>query len=97
MSASDVVNATGEAAVESVNQFVKILKDFNVIGFALGVMIGNNAAELANSFIDGIIMPTLEPALASFRITRNQRNPRWEKFTISPQMTSSHKHKTTRY
>ena len=63
MSANNVVNATGEAAVEGVNQFVKLLKDFNVIGFALGVMIGNNAAELANSFIDGIIMPTLEPAL----------------------------------
>jgi large-conductance mechanosensitive channel len=63
MSANNVVNATGEAAVEGVNQFVKLLKDFNVIGFALGVMIGNNAAELANSFIDGIIMPTLGPAL----------------------------------
>ena len=63
MSASNVVNATGEAAVEGVNQFVKLLKDFNVIGFALGVMIGNNAAELANSFIDGIIMPTIQPVL----------------------------------
>ncbi len=34
-----------------------------LIPFALGIMIGNNVAELANTFIDGIIMPTLEPAL----------------------------------
>lgn len=63
MSAGKVVDATGELAVEGVGKFIKLLKDFNVIGFALGVMIGNNAAELANSFIDGIIMPTLEPLL----------------------------------
>jgi len=63
MSVNKVFNATGDAAVTGVSQFVKLLKDFNVIGFALGVMIGNNAAELANSVIDGIIMPTLGPLL----------------------------------
>jgi len=43
------------------SDFIKLVKDFNVIGFALGIMIGQNVAELANSFIDGIIMPTLKP------------------------------------
>ena len=63
MSAGQAVDAGVNAASEGINAFIKLLKDFNVIGFALGVMIGNNAAELANSFIDGIIMPTLEPIL----------------------------------
>lgn len=52
-----------ESAMVGANKFVKLIQDFNVIGFALGIMIGNNVAELANSFIDGVIMPTLEPVM----------------------------------
>tara|TARA_B110000971_G_C20024142_1_gene507914 strand:- start:750 stop:1109 length:360 start_codon:yes stop_codon:yes gene_type:complete len=43
--------------------FMKVLGDFNVIGFALGVLMANAGADLANSVIDGIIMPTLKPAM----------------------------------
>ena len=43
--------------------FMKVLSDFNVIGFALGVLMANAGADLANSVIDGIIMPTLKPAM----------------------------------
>lgn len=60
---NNLINSGMDVAGENINAFVKLLKDFNVIGFALGVMIGNNAAELANSFIEGVIMPTLEPFL----------------------------------
>ena len=60
---SEVVNMGTKATVEGIDKFVKLIQDFNVIGFALGIMIGNNVAELANTFIDGIIMPTLEPLL----------------------------------
>jgi large-conductance mechanosensitive channel len=60
---SEVANQGANVAAEGVNKFLKLMTDFNVIGFALGIMIGNNVAELANTFIDGIIMPTLEPAL----------------------------------
>ena len=37
--------------------------DFNVIGFALGVLMANAGKDLANSVIDGVIMPTLKPGL----------------------------------
>ena len=60
---SEVANAGAKVATESVNKFIKLIQDFNVIGFALGIMIGNNVAELANSFIDGVIMPTIDPIL----------------------------------
>ena len=50
-------------ADEGVNKFVQLIKDFNVIGFALGVMVGNQAADLADALIEGIIMPTIQPVL----------------------------------
>lgn len=43
--------------------FYKVLKDFNVIGFVLGLLIANSVAEIANSFIDGIIMPSIKPLI----------------------------------
>lgn len=55
----NTIGAVGEQA----GSFVQLMKDFNVIGFALGVMMANNVAELANSFIDGIIMPTIQPVM----------------------------------
>ncbi len=66
----DVIN-TGEAVVangldlvkDGTSSFMNLMKDFNVIGFALGLIIANNITELANAFIDGIIMPTLKPIL----------------------------------
>lgn len=50
-------------ADEGVNKFVQLIKDFNVIGFALGVLVGNQAADFADAIIDGIIMPTIRPVL----------------------------------
>lgn len=63
---SDLGNVIGSTIGSVASQggtFMQLLKDFNVIGFALGVMMANNVAELANSFIDGIIMPTIQPAM----------------------------------
>ena len=50
-------------AKESVSGLIKVISDFNVIGFALGLVIGQNVSELAKSFINGVIMPTLKPLL----------------------------------
>ena len=50
-------------ADEGMNKFIQLIKDFNVIGFALGVLVGNQAAELADAIIDGVIMPTIQPVL----------------------------------
>ena len=39
------------------------MKDFNVIGFALALIITTNLTELSNAFIDGIIIPTIQPLI----------------------------------
>lgn len=59
----NVVNETIQSVSNQGGNFMRLMKDFNVIGFALGIMMANNVAELANSFIDGIVMPTLKPGL----------------------------------
>tara|TARA_B110000208_G_scaffold23634_1_gene30210 strand:- start:14810 stop:15226 length:417 start_codon:yes stop_codon:yes gene_type:complete len=64
--ASGIIENTGAFSEQNMQKFIKLIQDYNVIGFALGIMVGQNVAELANSFIDGIIMPTLEPILAKF-------------------------------
>jgi large-conductance mechanosensitive channel len=60
---TNVLSNSVELVKESTSSFTNLMKDFNVIGFALGLIIANNIGELANAFIDGIIMPTLKPIL----------------------------------
>lgn len=56
---AEIISKTEDA----VGSFYKVLKDFNVIGFVLGLLIANSVAEIANSFINGIIMPSIKPIL----------------------------------
>ncbi len=61
------VGRTAQVAVGQIetgtSKFLELLKNFNVIGFALAMVIGNNITEMSNAFIDGVIMPTIEPGL----------------------------------
>jgi large-conductance mechanosensitive channel len=59
----DVAVETTGAVTSEAGGLMKVLTDFNVIGFALGVLMANAGKDLANSVIDGVIMPTLKPAL----------------------------------
>ena len=45
------------------NSIQKIMVDFNIIGVALGVLIGNNIIDFVNALIEGVIMPSLQPFL----------------------------------
>jgi large-conductance mechanosensitive channel len=45
------------------SKFLDLLKNFNVIGFALAMVIGNNITEMSNAFIDGVVMPTIDPTI----------------------------------
>ena len=45
------------------NTIQKIMVDFNIIGVALGVLIGNNIIDFVNALIEGVIMPSLQPFL----------------------------------
>ena len=63
---TELITKTSAIGGDNMTKFIKLIQDYNVIGFDLGVMVGQNVAELANSFIDGIIMPTLEPIFKKF-------------------------------
>ena len=47
------------------NEYVQFLANFNVLGLAIGLMIGSNLKEVASDFIDGIIMPFIKPLLST--------------------------------
>ncbi len=46
-------------------EFMKFLKEYGVIGLAIGVIIGSKAGELVKSIVDGLLMPFVDPILAS--------------------------------
>ena len=47
------------------NEYINFFSNFNVLGLAIGLMIGSNLKEVAGDFIDGIIMPFIKPLLAT--------------------------------
>ena len=51
----------------------RIMIDFNVVGVALGVLIGNNIVDLVNALNEGIIMPTLQPFLDRLQIKTDDK------------------------
>jgi large conductance mechanosensitive channel len=42
-----------------VGEFKAFLKEYGVIGLALGVIIGGKAGELVTSIVDGLLMPVI--------------------------------------
>jgi len=59
----NAVGVVGDVVGESMQSFGDLLKNFNVIGFVLGLLISTSVSEIANSFIEGVIMPTIQPFL----------------------------------
>ena len=47
------------------NEFMKFLKEYGVIGLAIGVIIGGKAGELVKSVVDGLLMPIVGLVLPS--------------------------------
>ncbi|MEP6475325.1 MAG: MscL family protein [Gemmatimonadota bacterium] len=46
-------------------EFMKFLKEYGVIGLAIGVIIGTKAGELVKTIVDGLLMPLVNPILAA--------------------------------
>jgi len=42
---------------------MEFFSKFNVLGLAIGLMIGSNLKDVANDFIDDMLMPFVEPLL----------------------------------
>jgi large conductance mechanosensitive channel len=46
-------------------EFTKFLKEYGVIGLAIGVIIGTKAGELVKTIVDGLLMPIVNPILSA--------------------------------
>lgn len=40
-------------------EFMQFMKDYGVIGLAIGVIIGSKAGELVKAIVDGVLMPLI--------------------------------------
>ena len=56
-------------------EFMKFLKEYGVIGLAIGVIIGSKAGELVKSIVDGLLMPVVGLILPSGN---------WQELVIGP-------------
>ena len=56
-------------------EFKAFLKEYGVIGLALGVIIGSKAGELVTSIVDGLLMPIVGMLLPSGD---------WQKLVVGP-------------
>ena len=45
------------------NEYTEFITKFNVLGLAVGLMIGSNLKQVANDFIDDILMPFIYPII----------------------------------
>tara|TARA_Y100000385_G_C12992023_1_gene593239 strand:+ start:57 stop:386 length:330 start_codon:yes stop_codon:yes gene_type:complete len=52
------------------NQILDLLKNYNIIGFTLSLLIANSMKEIADSIIDGILLPSIKPILN--KVTKNK-------------------------
>jgi large-conductance mechanosensitive channel len=52
------------AVTNMFNKYIDFFSNFNVLGLAIGLMIGSNLKEVAGDFIDGLVMPFIKPILA---------------------------------
>ena len=58
-------------------EFKAFLKEYGVIGLALGVIIGGKAGELVTSIVDGLLMPIVGMALKPL-------GESWQQVAIGP-------------
>jgi len=47
------------------SEFMKFLKEYGIIGLAIAVIIGGKAGDLVKALVDGILMPLINPILAT--------------------------------
>ena len=48
------------------NKYMEFFATFNVLGLAIGLMIGSNLKDVAGDFIDDVLMPIINPTINVF-------------------------------
>lgn len=60
-----------------VGEFRTFLKEYGVIGLALGVIIGSKAGELVTAIVEGLLMPPIGMALS-------RTGTNWQELMVGP-------------
>lgn len=47
-------------------EYIDFFSKFNVLGLAIGLMIGSNLEDVAGTFIDDVLMPFINPFIKTF-------------------------------
>jgi len=61
-----------DSAKSMIDKYYEFFQTFNVLGLAIGLMIGSNLKDVAGDFIDDVLMPFINPAISVFT-TKNSR------------------------
>ena len=48
------------------DKYYEFFQTFNVLGLAIGLMIGSNLKDVAGTFIDDVLMPFVNPVIKTF-------------------------------
>lgn len=48
------------------SEYMDFFSKFNVLGLAIGLMIGSNLKDVAGTFIDDVLMPFVNPVIETF-------------------------------
>ena len=54
------------------DKYYDFFQTFNVLGLAIGLMIGSNLKDVAGDFIDDVLMPFINPAIAMFTTKKSK-------------------------
>ena len=54
------------------DKYYEFFQTFNVLGLAIGLMIGSNLKDVAGDFIDDVLMPFINPTIAMFTTKKSK-------------------------
>ena len=54
------------------DKYYEFFQTFNVLGLAIGLMIGSNLKDVAGDFIDDVLMPFINPVIANFTTKKSK-------------------------
>jgi large-conductance mechanosensitive channel len=47
----------------NIKEYINFFEKYNIIGFAIGLMIAGSVVEISNATIDSIILPSIDPII----------------------------------
>jgi len=52
-----------ETISKNLKDYINFFEKYNIIGFAIGLMVAGSVVEISNAIIDSIVLPTIDPII----------------------------------